>query len=749
MKRHQLKPPEFVFDAGDSVSVAVLRTTPKPYDYCVAEGLQLVAGSIVRVPLGRQDVYGVVLGAGKGTVAPERLRDIIALCNCPPIRSSVIEFAIWTANYVMAPLPRIMKMVMCVPEAFETPLQELRYRIPQGKLKPKIKTTPQRDKLLYVLSEAGQAGLDAPTLLAHAGCGRIVLTGLLKLKAVEKFTVEPSSKKPPLNFKALLNSELPQLSHEQALATTNLLSALWPQGGTQDAAGQKTVVLEGVTGSGKTEVYMEAIQEALSQGKQALILLPEIALTPQMLARFKVRFGFEPAPWHSQLTQRRRREIWRGIAQGHETIVIGARSALFLPFLNLGLIVVDEEHDPAYKQEDGVRYNARDLAVVRGKLEGCSVILASATPSLETVINVRSGKYAHSVLTTRFRATMPTVEHIDLRADPPDSGHFLSPQLVAAVLETLASGEQALLFLNRRGFAPLTLCNACGYRYSCKNCSAWLVAHQRTGHLHCHHCGGVSRAPTCCIECGGEDSLVACGPGVERIAAEAKDKFPKARIALASSDTLSTPKQALEFAQAMQAKEIDLLIGTQIIAKGHHFPELTCVGVVDGDLGLGGADPKASERTRSLLHQVSGRAGRAERPGRVMIQTRNPDHPVMQALVSEDQEAWISGEIDVRKQAGLPPFRRMAALILSSANFEKGAEAGRLLRRAAPQADGVYVLGPAPAVLPFLRGRYRWRLLMFTERTLHPQPILQAWLEAVEIPTSVRLQIDIDPVSLL
>ena len=535
----------------------------------------------------------------------------------------------------------------------------------------------------------------------------------------------------------------PDLSADQLAAATSLR---------QSVADRRFAVtlLDGVTGSGKTEVYLEAVAECLRQGRQALILLPEIALSSQWLSRFQARFGVAPAVWHSDLPSRVRRLTWRAVAQATAPVVVGARSALFLPFPDLGLVVVDEEHESAFKQEDGVVYHARDMAVVRARLCEAPAILVSATPSLETVANVEAGRYTRLHLPTRHGgATLPLIEAVDLRETPPARGRFLAPPLVAAVTETLARGEQAMLFLNRRGYAPLTLCRRCGHRMQCPNCTAWLVEHRARRELQCHHCGHAVPIPAECPACAAPHSLTPVGPGVERITEEAAAIAPDARLLVMASDTMPGPHAAAEAARAIEAREVDLIIGTQIVAKGWHFPYLTLVGVVDADLGLAGGDLRAAERTVQLLHQVAGRAGRAEAPGRVLLQTFSPEHPVMRALVEGDLESFMASEAAQRRVGQWPPFGRLAALIVSADTAQAADELARDLGRTAPHAEGVVVLGPAPAALSILRGRHRRRLLLKTRRDIAVQPLLRAWLSQVSVPRGGRVDVDVDPASFL
>jgi primosomal protein N' (replication factor Y) (superfamily II helicase) len=535
----------------------------------------------------------------------------------------------------------------------------------------------------------------------------------------------------------------PVLSPAQAAAAADLRASV-------AARAFSVTLLDGVTGSGKTEVYLEAVAECVGGGRQALVLLPEIALSSQWLERFAARFGVLPAVWHSDLSSRTRRVTWRAVAAGEAQVVVGARSALFLPFPSLGLVVVDEEHETAFKQEEGVVYHARDMAVVRARLCEAAAVLASATPSLETVANVEAGRYRRLHLPARHGgASLPEIQLVDLRFAPPERGHFLAPPLVAAVQDTLARGEQAMLFLNRRGYAPLTLCRACGHRMQCPNCTAWLVEHRARRQLQCHHCGHAIPIPPACPACGAAHSLTPVGPGVERITEEARAAFPEARILVMASDTLSGPHAAAEAGRAITAREVDLIIGTQIVAKGWHFPHLTLVGVVDADLGLAGGDLRAAERTVQLLHQVSGRAGRAEAPGRVLLQTFSPEHPVMQALKLGDLERFMASEAAQRRPGNWPPYGRLAALIVSADTAEAADLTARDLGLAAPRGEGLVVLGPAPAPLALLRGRHRRRLLLKTRRDVAVQTLLRDWLAQVPVRGGVRVDVDVDPVSFL
>lgn len=535
----------------------------------------------------------------------------------------------------------------------------------------------------------------------------------------------------------------PVLSAPQTAAAASLMDVV-------RAREFSVTLLDGVTGSGKTEVYMEAVAQNLRNRRQALVLLPEIALSVQFLDRFTRRFGVAPAIWHSELTPAVRRETFRAVAQGGADVVVGARSALFLPFPDLGLVVVDEEHESAFKQEDGVMYNARDMAVVRARLSAAACVLASATPSLESVENAARGRYKRLDLPARHGgAVLPKVLAVDLRQHPPERGMFLSPVLLEGVRAALARGEQALLFLNRRGYAPLTLCRHCGHRMACPNCTAWLVEHRARARLICHHCDYGAALPPQCPACEAAQSFVPIGPGVERIAEEAASAFPAARLLVMTSDAIAGPKEAQVAANAILAGEVDIIIGTQMVAKGWHFPNLTMVGVVDADLGLGGGDLRAGERTVQMLHQVAGRAGRAQAPGQVMLQSYAPEHPVIAALLSGDLPAFLAQEAAQRRPGHWPPYGRLVALIVSSADEKLADASARALLRSAPHGPGIEVLGPAPAPFALLRGRFRKRLLLKAARGVAVQEMVRGWLARTEISRAVRVDVDIDPVSFM
>jgi primosomal protein N' (replication factor Y) len=536
-------------------------------------------------------------------------------------------------------------------------------------------------------------------------------------------------------------AQKPQLSLDQMVASEDVIKSL-------ETEAFHTFLLEGVTGSGKTEVYFESIDWVLKKGGQALVMLPEIALSAQWLQRFEKRFGFPPALWHSDLGKRERKLTFRSIVEGGSPVIVGTRSSLFLPYPDLKLIVVDEEHDGSYKQEEGVIYNARDMAVVRARFSNATCVLASATPSLETEMNVASGKYRHIKLLDRYGdAEMPDVKLIDMRRIKRKSGEWLSQELRQSIRETLDKGEQAMLFLNRRGYAPMTLCQNCGDRLMCPHCSVSLVQHKYLDKLLCHHCGHTLSLPKQCVSCNVEGSYSAIGPGVERILEEVQNFFPDAKSAIMTSDHLSTSAKVSELVDKIQNHEVDILIGTQIMAKGHHFPLLTLVGIIDGDSALSGSDLRASEKSFQLLHQVAGRSGRESRRGQVLLQTHAPEHPVMQALARHNRAEFIALESDQRMIHGFPPFGRLAALIVSGKKPDEVEKTARLLASRFPLNDKAELLGPTPAPLSYLRGKNRWRLLLKTDKNFPPQPLIKHWLGNTKIPSTIRIQVDIDPYS--
>lgn len=725
------------FGPGDRVAVLLQLPVEGAYDYRVPEDVTLSVGDLVEVPLGRRFDTGVVWGPGEGDVDEAKVKDVVHRLDLPRLPGPLLSFIDWVADYTIQPKGVVLRMAMRSARGLKPQVPETHLaRAPTQP--PGLKLTGARTKVLNTLADKTFVG--AALLAKTAGVSTSVVKGLVDAGAIDVTMAAPE---PPFATPDPNRAGL-DLESDQKSAAAELSAAV--------GRGFSVSLLEGVTGSGKTEVYFEPVAAALKAKRQVLVLVPEISLTTQWLDRFRARFGVEPAVWHSDVTGKVRRETWRAVARGEAQVVVGARSALFLPFADLGLIVVDEEHDAGFKQEEGVIYHARDMAVVRAREGGIPIILASATPSLESVLNAQAGRYRHVRLDERVGgAVMPEVGLINMIKTPPAKGpwgrSWLAPPLVDAVTETLEAGEQALLFLNRRGYAPLTLCSGCGHRLNCPSCTAWLVEHRAAKRLQCHHCGFVAPRPDACTACGKADSFVPCGPGIERVAEEAAARWPDARVVAVASDTLERPSAMAALVDAVERRQIDIVVGTQVLAKGHHFPGLTLVGVVDADLGLSSWDLRAGERTHQLLNQVSGRAGRATKPGRVFLQTHDSSHPVLQALTKADSAAFLETEADGRRSLGMPPFGRLVALILSGTNEAAVRQVGQDLARAAPVAEGVEVLGPAPASMALLRGRHRHRFLIKGPRNRLLQPFVRAWLGRVKVSSAVRIQVDVDPYS--
>ena len=716
------------------VRCLVLNAALGPLDYKVPEGMDVGPGSVVECPLGPRTVIGIVWEAERlaGTEVPaEKLRPLRGVLPVPPLSAALRRLIEWTADYYVASLASVARMALASGGALKGPATMTEYRLTGGMPE---RMTPQREAAMGAL-EGEQATIRE--LAGIAGVSEGVLRGLVNQGALEPVEVDCDRPYPPArpDFVEIA------LSAQQREAADIFSNAV-------RKAEFAPFLLDGVTGSGKTETYFEPVAQALRMERQVLVLLPEIALTENFLHRFEERFGAPPVLWHSSLKSTERRRAYRAVSEGSAQVVVGARSALFLPFARLGLIVVDEAHETSFKQEEGVRYNARDVAVMRGHFEQVPVVLASATPALESLQMAESGIYAKIDLPSRYGgAQMPTIETIDLTEEKPPQGMWLAQRLVDGIEARLERGEQSLLFLNRRGYAPLTLCRNCGFRYQCPNCSAWLVEHRFTSRLACHHCGHEAPAPKSCTECGEPDCLVACGPGVERIADEVAERLPQARVFVATSDTLNSPGRAAEFIAAVEAREVDVIVGTQLVTKGFHFPELTLVGVVDADLGLEGGDLRAGERTYQQVAQVAGRAGRGSKPGEVLLQTRHPDAPVIAALAAGDRDAFYSAETEMRREAGAPPFGRWASIIISSEDDGEAREAANRIGAFRPDVAECMILGPAPAPMALLRGRYRYRFLINARRSVQLQQVIRRWLAAIDHPPGVRVAVDIDPYS--
>ncbi|MHA7850514.1 primosomal protein N' [Roseovarius sp.] len=728
--------PDF-FAEGDLVGVLTTQPLDRLLDYRAPEGGCHV-GAFVEVPLGPRKVPGVVWGPGRGDFDISKVRQVLRVLDVAPMRAEMQDFLRRAADYTLTPMPAMLRLATRAPGLSNPPSMQKIYR--SGPAAPD-RMTDARRRVLAVLSEYGALSFTLGELAEQAGVTTSVIKGLVKQGAVLEEDCPRDLPFPHLD-PALGGKDL---TDDQSSAAATLCAAL--RGG-----GYGTTLLRGVTGSGKTEVYLEAVAETLRQGRQALVLLPEIALTSEFLTRIEARFGARPAEWHSGVTMTERRRTWKMLGEGGCQVVVGARSALFLPFRDLGLIVVDEEHDTSYKQEDGVLYNARDMAVLRASICGAQVVLASATPSLESWANAEAGKYTRLDLTARFgAAVMPQMRAIDMRAETLPASRWISPSLQAAVTARVEVGEQALLFINRRGYAPVTLCRACGHQIGCDHCDARMVEHRFQQRLVCHQCGETKAVPKACPSCGVEDKLAAVGPGVERLTEEAQALFPQARIATLSSDLFGSARALKDQIRAIAEGDTDIVIGTQLVAKGHNFPRLTLVGVIDADLGLQGSDLRAAERTFQLMRQVAGRAGRTEKPGTALLQTFQPEHPVIRAILSGDEEGFWRAEAEERRHAGVPPYGRMAGIILSSTDAREVFDfATELARRDGPlRAVGAQVFGPAPAPIARIRGRHRVRLLVKAARGVALQGAVAQWVAQLKPPGQLRLSIDIDPQSFL
>ncbi|MCA1285185.1 primosomal protein N' [Salipiger bermudensis] len=721
------------YDEGTLVAVLTTQPLDRLLDYKAPEG-GCWEGAFVEVPLGPRKVLGVVWGPGKGDFDYAKVRPVTRVLDVAPMRAELRSFLERAGEYTLTPLTAMLRLATRAPGLGEAPSMRKIYRL--GDAEPE-RMTDARRRVLEVLSEMGGLSLTQGELADAAGVTPSVIKGLAKMGAVREEEAPRDTAFPRLDP----DYGGKQLAEDQAAAAQSLREGV--------ASGRYgTVLLKGVTGSGKTEVYLEAVAECLAQGRQALVLLPEIALTSEFLTRVEARFGAKPAEWHSGVTVTERRRVWKQVAQGGAQLVVGARSALFLPFRDLGLTVVDEEHDTSYKQDEGVLYNARDMAVLRASICAGRVVLASATPSLESWANADAGKYQRLDLVSRFGASvMPEMRSLDMRAETLPSNRWVSPSLQSEVLARIERGEQAMLFLNRRGYAPVTICRACGHQIGCPHCDARMVEHRFLQRLVCHQCGETVPKPEVCPSCEAEDKLAAVGPGVERLAEEAAELFPQARLAVLSSDLFGSARALKEEIEKIASGGADIVIGTQLVAKGHNFPLLTLVGVIDADLGLQGSDLRAAERTFQLMRQVAGRAGRAEKPGVALLQTYQPEHPVIRAILSGDEEGFWQAEAEERRAAGMPPYGRLAGVILSSTEAQEVFDLGNAMaRQDAPlRRIGAQVYGPAPAPIAKVRGRHRVRLLVKAPKGTALQPALADWAAQFRLRGELRMAIDIDP----
>jgi primosomal protein N' (replication factor Y) len=716
-------------------SVLIPLPVPEAFDYEVPEGIDVVRGDQVAVPLGPRLIRGVVSEVHETTGTNRRLKTIDHVLDDPRLPGRTVDFVEWAARWTLSAPGEMASAAL---KGLRAPRPRPERRVRRVGAHVPARPTAARTAVLEIL---GQRSMPGPDLARAAQVSSGVVKGLVDEGVLEVIEIE-----------AIAAFDAPDPDHAPATLNPDQAAAADAVAEAVGSHGFVPMLLDGVTGSGKTEAYLEAVARTLKAdpAAQILILLPEIALTQALIERIAARFGAAPAEWHSGVAPPRRRQVWEAVQAGRCNIVVGARSALFLPYVNLRLIVVDEEHDGSFKQEEGLVYHGRDLAVARARIERATVVLASATPSLETLWNAHQGRYRWLKLGARHgAAVLPDIQLLDLRATPPDPQTWLSQPLREAIGETLARGEQTLLFLNRRGYAPVVLCRVCGHRLTAPDTDSWLVEHRYTGRLVCHLTGFSMLRPRLCPSCGAEDSLVSVGPGVERVEEEVRGLFPQARTAVFSSDTVPDGKSARALIQSMAEGEIDILVATQAAAKGHNFPLLTLVGVVDADLGLRGGDLRAAERTFQLLTQATGRAGRADKPGRAILQTWTPEHPVLMALAAGDRDAFIDAEMAEREAASLPPYGRLAALILSGENPQAVEKLARDLAESIPNAERLEVYGPADAPLALVRGRRRKRLLVRADRDVDLQGFLRVWISRVKVPASVRLNVDVDPYSFL
>ena len=723
------------FHQGDRVAVLTAQPLDRLLDYRAPEG-GCFRGAFVEVPLGPRKVLGVIWGAGGGNFDSAKLRSVIRVLDLAPMRDEMRQFLSKAADYTLTPMSMMLRLATRAPGLSDPPSMRKVLRL--GDTQPD-RMTPARAKVLAVMEEFGGMAFTPKELADMAGVTPSVVKGLVGQGALREEETPRDLPYPALDP----NRPSKDLTEDQSRAAAALSEGV-------QSGSYGTTLLKGVTGSGKTEVYLEAVAACLRRGRQALVLLPEIALTAEFLKRVEQRFGATPAEWHSGATMTERRRVWRMVGQGNAQLVIGARSALFLPFRDLGLIIVDEEHDTAYKQEEGVLYNARDMSVLRAAMCSAQVVLASATPSLETWSNAEAGKYKRVDLTARFgTAVLPVMKAVDMRAEDLAPATWISPTLKQAMALRMERGEQSLLFLNRRGFAPVTICRACGTQVACDNCDARMVEHRFMKRLMCHQCGETKPVPESCPSCQVEGKMAPVGPGIERLGEEAAALFPEARIAVLSSDLFASARALKARIEEIAAGEADIILGTQLVAKGHNFPNLTLVGVIDADLGLQGSDLRAAERTFQLMRQVAGRAGRAEKPGTALLQTFQPEHPVIRAILSGDEEGFWRAEAREREAAGVPPYGRMAGIVLSSPDPQEAFDAGLALARGdAPiRAIGAQVYGPAPAPIARVRGRHRVRLLVKAPKGAALQGAVARWVAQIRPGPNLRMSVDIDPQS--
>ena len=711
------------------------------FDYFVASTMKVERGSVVQISFANRIIWGVVFECNyETTIQRSKLKPILSVSEVPPINNDNLEFLQQVSEWTMAPFGQVLRMMLCVPNALKNDVPKIGYTLPSPMQNDFGKISKSRRKIIAWCMQNPPA--PANIIASETGVSNSTVLSMVKAGGLKKIEISLSENQDTDNTlnsltRAIKRATKLELSPEQVTAATQI----------NDKKSHFSVdLLDGVTGSGKTEVYFELVKKQVLQGRQCLILLPEIALTTSWVERFKKWFGFIPNIWHSGIVASKKKRIWREINSGHPGVVVGARSALFLPFSNLGAVIVDEEHDPGYKQEEQVIYHARDMAILRAKHADCLIVLATATPSLESWTNVQSGRYQHIKLANRYGlASMPDIQTIDLMKFKPELGKWISAPIVSDMQHRLDSDQQILLYLNRRGYAPLAVCSECGVKQSCHQCDSLMVTHRLSNQLRCHQCGFSRPFQNRCQSCGENNKIQLVGPGVERLAEEVYQLFPDSRVTILSSDTLTNPAQMALTIQSIEEGEVDIIIGTQMVAKGHHFPKLTCVAVIDGDLGLSGGDLRATERTYQMLTQVAGRSGRENKTGTVYIQTSEPTHPVLKALKTQKRNAYFELELKMRKIANMPPYRRLASIIFSSPNEKALSDYLRKLASHRPQFENVQIYGPAPAPIYQIKGRYRFRFLINAPKQVNIQKIIYVWNASIPLPANIRRQIDIDP----
>ena len=739
-----------------SNEVAVLVSGPfnEPFDYSIeSEKNSVCIGQVVLVPFGKRKEVGIIVGEGTRTIPQEKLRRINEIYDLNPIPQSSIELINFLANWYCAYKGLVLKMVLSPVEAIISPEYKKVYKSKfkdseEIKAISTYKITSKRKLVFDFLLKSKQAVFQ-DDLIEQTGISRSILRDMTKKNLIIEEIVkkQTNSNLKIFNYYKTKFENIKLLNSEQKKAVDKINVSIKKQK-------PDCFLLDGVPGSGKTETYFQTVKTCIDEGKQILILLPEISLTPDWEKRFYQNFSFEPLVWHSGITNTKKRQIWLSALNGSACVVVGARSALMLPILNLGLIIVDEEHEPAFKQEEGVRYNARDMAIYKAMKSSAPIVLASATPSLETYHNAKIGKYIHLTLPKRATgAALPDIKLIDLKVNTPERSKWISSVLINEIKSKLDNREQSLLFLNRRGYAPLTICSSCGNKIKCVNCETWLVEHRSQNILICHHCGYTKRISNICDMCGTEGQIKACGPGVERIEEEINQLFPEAKLTVLSSDTMKSQKILINTLEKIKNNKFDIIIGTQMIAKGHDFPNLKLVGIIDSDVGLSGGDLRASERSFQLLQQVSGRSGRhsinEKDKGIVFLQTYDNENPIIRAIAKNNRDDFFEKELLSRKNANMPPYGRLAAIILSSKYERKLDGFASELLRAAPLFKNIKIFGPAPAPLYFLRGKYRRRFLIKSDKTVNIQDVLLSWTNKIKTPYNIKLTIDIDPFSFM